>query len=121
VDKTEILNLSVMNQTSTFNVKVDNTYYNLDAVKQLTICGITFSLDKEVELKMNVESKVSKLSDALKGWSKRSLSIFGRNLVLKTFGLSQIIYTMQNTLYPPDVIKKNPENMLRLHLEQKTR
>lgn len=77
----------------------DNGNYELDCVKGLTICGRTFSNEKDLEYQNNVVKKINNLSNALNSWNKRSLSIFGRNLLLKTFGLSQVIYSMQNTVF----------------------
>lgn len=106
VDKTEILNLSSRNTTNSFNISCDGTAITLNAVESITICGIAFSNNHELEYNANVKNKVVKLEKALDSWRKRSLSIFGRNLILKTFGLSQILYSMQNTFFSNDTLQK---------------
>jgi hypothetical protein len=100
VDKTEILGLSHLTNTDPVNIRSSNGNYSIKFVDKVKICGITYSLDIDVELEHNVTDKISKMKAALRNWSKRGLSIFGRNLILKTFGLSQVIFTMQNTYYP---------------------
>jgi hypothetical protein len=42
----------------------------------------------------------------LKQWSKRKLSSEGKIIIAKTFGLSQIIYHLQNTTYEPKHLKE---------------
>jgi hypothetical protein len=70
--------------------------YTINCVDKLTICGRTFSCNPSIEYESNVTNKIKNCENALKSWSKRALSIFGRNIILKTFGLSQLIYSMQN-------------------------
>jgi len=42
----------------------------------------------------------------LKAWERPNLSVEGRILVAQTFGISQIIYQMQNTYLEPNHIKE---------------
>ena len=48
-----------------------------------------------MEYQLNVHEKIKKLSYKIKLWSNRHLTIEGKVLIVKTFGLSQIIYNMQ--------------------------
>jgi hypothetical protein len=95
VDKTEILNLCQFNTDEIISVEQSD----IKLAKEVTICGKTFSVDDKIEHDKNVSNKIEKLTKALSLWGRRSLSIFGRNLVLKTFGLSQIIYSMQSSSF----------------------
>ncbi len=99
VDKTEIMNLksSVVDESIILDGTSEQTIIRFTS--NVTICGKFFSLDCNAEHSHNVLAKIDKLSKALSAWSKRSLSIFGRNLILKTFGLSQLIYSMQNSVF----------------------
>ena len=47
----------------------------------------------------NVTNKIGmkKLDTILKSWKKRHLTMFGKIIVLKTLGLSQLIFSVQNT------------------------
>jgi hypothetical protein len=101
-DKTEFLNLNAKSDIKEVNFHYDNSSQCIKTVPSIKICGITFSLDNTLEFDSNVKSKIQNLSNALSSWNKRNLSIFGRNLILKTFGLSQLIYSMQNTSFPQD-------------------
>jgi hypothetical protein len=64
-------------------------------VKEIKICGIYFSADEVAEHNLNVKSKIRKMECKLKPWVKRGLTLEGRILIVKTFGLSQLIYNMQ--------------------------
>jgi hypothetical protein len=50
----------------------------------------------EEEHKLNVTEKIIKLTRNIKKWSPRNLTMEGKTLIVKTFGLSQIIYNMQS-------------------------
>jgi hypothetical protein len=99
VDKTEIINLKTNSSYSSFTINNYSNTYTINALDRIKICGVTFSTNSNIETNENILSKIDKLENALSGWRKRSLSIFGRNLILKTFGLSQLIYSMQNTSF----------------------
>lgn len=99
VDKTEILNLHNPEYGSEIIINTITGPSIIKTVKSLTICGKLFSLDLNLEYCTNVLSKIDKLEYALRSWAKRPLSIFGRNIIIKTFGLSQLIFMMQNTFF----------------------
>jgi hypothetical protein len=52
--------------------------------------------DSDEEYQLNVLEKIKKLSYKIKLWSQRHLTMEGKTLIVKTFGLSQIIYNMQS-------------------------
>ena len=54
----------------------------------------------------NVEEIAEKIDKKMKMWSKRNLSILGKILVVKTFGVSQIIFLMQSLFLNEAVFKK---------------
>jgi hypothetical protein len=99
VDKTEIMKLHDTNVSDTIQLDSPNGSVTVSYSESVTICGKTFSLDSSVEYKRNVSEKIGNLEKALASWNRRSLSIFGRNIILKTFGLSQLIYAMQNSYF----------------------
>jgi exonuclease III len=98
-DKTEVLNLSRITKKDKANLMYCNEKITIEFVKKIKVCGIVFSLDHEIERQENVQNKIDNMKTALGIWAKRNLSVFGRNLILKTFGLSQLIYSLQNTYF----------------------
>ena len=58
--------------------------------------GLLFQMDRDRMQTRNVDLVLTKVEDNLWKWSKRGLSTLGKILVLKTFGVSQIIYLMQS-------------------------
>jgi hypothetical protein len=97
VDKTEILNLnsSNINPKLIYNIKYLDIQYDLVAVSNLKICGLVYAGCSNDEYRKNVTEKINKLEMQLKKWMVRHLSLEGKILIVKTFGLSQLIYNMQ--------------------------
>ena len=73
-------------------VTTDKTF---DTVESIKICGITFSNNSVVAYNENVIDKIEKLEKQLIRWLARGLSVEGKILIVKTFGLSQMIYSLQ--------------------------
>jgi exonuclease III len=96
-DKTEILNLNTENPLPNLTYKVNylGESYDLVAVRSLKICGLIFSSCDDDEYLSNVQDKIVKLEGQLKKWMVRNLTLEGKILIVKTFGLSQLIYNMQ--------------------------
>ncbi len=99
VDKTEIMKLHDRSNSNRIQLNSPTGQVTVNFSDCVTICSKTFFLSEEVEYRNNVLAKIGNLEKALASWNKRSLSIFGRNIILKTFGLSQIIYAMQNSYF----------------------
>ena len=59
----------------------------------------------------NVDNVVQKLDKIFKAWSRRSLSILGKVLIVKTFGIAQIIYLMQSLVLKCEHFKKINANL----------
>jgi len=92
-DKTEILNLTEENKT--YRINYEGKSFNIDNVTKLKICGIYFCTSKSDEYQLNVLDKIEKLKINLRKWESRRLTLEGKSLILKTFGISQLIYSMQ--------------------------
>ena len=104
-DKTEILRLTnVEKKTYAFEYRGDK--HAISNVEKIKICGIYFSADSEVERQHNVDDKISKLECKLRPWIKRGLSLEGKILLVKTFGMSQLIYNMQCIEFSDSKIKE---------------
>jgi len=98
VQKTEILIMGAKEHVERgFNLESKNqpiTIYNQESVK---ICGITLSNNNEIAYKENVINKITKLEKQLDVWRMRNLTLQGKILIVKTFGISQLIYSFQST------------------------
>ena len=79
------------------------------------ILGIHFSHDKKGNDDLNFSLKLRKLQTKLDMWSARSLTLFGRVLITKTLGISQIIYSASNIEVPDtiaDTLKRKLFNFI---------
>jgi len=94
-DKTEILSLN-NNEQETFNIYYMNETIEINTVNKIKICGLYFCADLNEEYSLNVRDKITKLENKIKIWSHRHLTMEGKTLIVKTFGLSQLIYNMQS-------------------------
>ncbi len=93
-DKTEVLRLN-----STDKVEVSFEYNDqqmqIKTISKIKICGLYFCDENNEEYELNVIEKIKKLSYKIKLWMARNLTMEGKVLIIKTFGLSQLIYNMQ--------------------------
>ena len=92
--KTEILALhtdSILKYEVTYN----SVRLNIPTFSELKICGIWYSSSAEREYHLNISQKIEKLTHRIKLWKPRNLTFEGRSLIIKTFGLSQLIYGLQ--------------------------
>ena len=104
-DKTEILNLTHSNKHSTLAMYL-NSELSLSHKPDITICGNCLSLDPTVRYNANVTNKISKLSKQLNLWKGRQLTINGKMIIIKTFAISQLIFSSQfQAIHPKDVRK----------------
>jgi len=93
-DKTEIL---VMNSETVAEIEFqyNGSLYKIQTVEKMKICGLFYCTKQADEHNINVKEKIKKLSDKIRAWSHRHLTMEGKILIVKTFGLSQLIYNMQ--------------------------
>lgn len=104
-DKTEILRLKTR-ELETIPINIYGESFQIKTVDRIKICGKTYAMDPNIEHEENITKQITKLKGQLKMWEKRNLSTDGRILVAKTFGISQIIYQMQNTFLNKTTIKE---------------
>lgn len=97
-DKTEILSNSDIN----LNIEYMNQSINIKNTQEVKICGKVFSTQKDIETNQNINVKIAKLKKQLEIWSSRNLTVIGKILIVKKFGMSQLIFFMQNTQYTPE-------------------
>ena len=68
------------------------------------ILGIHFSYDEKGNNELNFSQKIRKLQTKLDMWSARDLTIFGRAMILKILGLSQLVYSASNLVVPQGTV-----------------
>ena len=91
-EKTEIFKLvhrfSAQNYSFTYRGQ-STTVTNLDRIK---VNGLELATDPEETHRANFESIKRKMDNQLAAWANRGLSLLGKILIYKTFGMSQLIY-----------------------------
>lgn len=100
-DKTEIIRFaSELRATDfraiSFDIRYLGVNYTIKTIKETKVNGIFLQQDEEALKHRNVENVREKIDAQFKRWSRRSLSTLGKILIVKTFGISQIIYLMQS-------------------------
>ena len=68
---------------------------SIQTVEKVKICGFFYATDLNEEYRQNVHEKIDKLSYKIKVWKGRNLTMEGKTLIVKMFGLLQLIYNMQ--------------------------
>ena len=91
-DKTEILNLSNSEKQSS-RASYLNNELTLNHKHEITICGNCISLDSSRCYETNITNKITKLRKQLNVWKGRQLSINGKMIIIKTFAISQLIFS----------------------------
>ena len=69
------------------------------------ILGIFFSYNIKENNELNYDKKIQKLKTKLDMWSSRDLTIFGRAMLTKTSGVSQLIYSASNLDAPKGIVE----------------
>ena len=69
------------------------------------ILGIYFSYNIKENNKLNFDKKIQKLQTKLDMWRSRDLTIFGRAMLIKTLGISQLIYSTSNLDAPKGIVE----------------
>jgi hypothetical protein len=104
-DKTEILNIKKWSPNETIEIDAYGQRVTIKMMEEIKICGKLFTLNSNL-ISNHIEGLLSKATNQMKAWNKRRLSTDGHILVSKTFGISQIIYHLQNTFLNPEQLKK---------------
>ena len=67
------------------------------------ILGIHFSYNGKGNKVFNFNHKVERLQTKLNMWSGRDLTLFGKVMIIKTLGLSKLIYSASNLVVPDGI------------------
>jgi hypothetical protein len=92
-DKTEIINS--IDNTMLYNIQYNGNMVPITPLDSIIICGIKFSNNENDEYEYNVCRRINEMESQLKKWVCRNLTLNGRNIIAKTFGMSQLIYSFQ--------------------------
>jgi hypothetical protein len=77
-----------------YKIKYMGEIHEIGGSEVVKINGVIFNADLREMREKNFQLKVEKITSMLAGWRARQLSLLGRILIHKTFGLSQVIYTL---------------------------
>jgi len=86
------------------------------------ILGIHFSYDGKGNNELNFNQKIRKLQTKLDMWSSRDLTLIGRTMILKSLGLSQLVYSASILVDPlgtVDLVKTKAFKFLWRHKKDK--
>jgi len=89
-DKTEILD----GNESQFRICYSGEHYLIKGAKSVKINGVYFNKDLVQMKNDNFIHLTNKIENMLTGWRARNLSLLGKILIYKTFGMSQVIYIL---------------------------
>ena len=74
-----------------------------DPIKAL---GIFFSYDENKTNELNFAEKIRNLEKTLNRWKRRKLTLYGKINIVKTLGLSKLIYSASVLVIPEHFIKQ---------------
>ncbi len=83
------------------NEDVGDIVWSTEPIKAL---GVFFGHDKILIESKNWDAKVKQLRDTLQVWQKRNLTMFGRITIVKTLGLSKLLYNASVLPVPTGVV-----------------
>ena len=67
--------------------------------------GIYIGRDKEISMQKNFWDKITRMKKQFNIWGGRNLTMFGKVLISKTFGISNLVYSISMTETPNSVIE----------------
>jgi len=96
-DKTEVLRVGPHQNEpeSEIHVTYGQKTYLIQTSKQMVVCGVSHPMDSPESYIHNISNKIAKMKQLLNSWRCRSLTLIGKILITKVFGLSQLIYFLQ--------------------------
>ena len=89
-----------------FKERLDNIFNRelQSTIKPVKVLGIYISNSDEDVIEANFKPNIKKLKAILNQWKRRKLSLIGKILILKTFGISQFIYLSNLISFPKKYI-----------------
>ena len=95
--KTELLRFKsgMAREAANFNVDYLNKRHRLETAERVKINGIYLQQNHAQMKESNLDSVRRRIEENCAKWSRRRLCLLGKILILKCFGISQVIYLMQ--------------------------
>ncbi len=100
-DKTELMPLGCSNKDDPSLIKLG---YKI--VTEMKITGEMFTYDEDVKINKNFSTTLSNIEKMFNIWKQRNLSIIGKIQIIKTFGMSQLIFITNMINIPMNIIKR---------------
>jgi hypothetical protein len=100
-DKTELMALGISNKDDHSLIKLG---YKI--VTEMKITGVIFTYDEDVFINKNFSITVSNMDTMFNIWKQRNLSIIGKIQIIKTSGISQLLFITNMTNIPINIIKQ---------------
>ena len=72
----------------------------------IKILGVFISNDMDLAIDLNLKERINTIRSVNNNWKKRNLTLIGRNVVLKTFIISQFQYVLSAIHIPEKYIKE---------------
>lgn len=94
-DKTEVIRIGNRIEEISLTFNYLNKSYTVKTVGCIKVCGVYYCNDASEEYDLNILEKIERLEIQLKKWMCRGLTTEGKILIIKTYGLSQLIYNLQ--------------------------
>jgi len=73
---------------------------------KVKILGILFTYDTDLMWSLNYDDKIKKLGCIINLWKQRDLSPIGKVTIMKSYGLSQLLYTSSMISMPESIQKR---------------
>ena len=102
----------LLNFNKSFALSTNGTAWNVDNNQLqfkdvVKILGVYFSNAKSAsEIELNWTIRIDNIHKIFSKWSRRDLSIIGKLHVIKTFGLSQLVFIMQSVGIPKHFLEE---------------
>ena len=99
-DKTELMPLGISDKNDT---ALTNLGYKI--VSEMKVTGAVFTYDEAIFRNKNFSIPLSKIKKSFDMWKQRNLSILGKIQIIKTYGISQLIFITNMLSVPTDILK----------------
>ena len=91
-DKTEIFKICQTHQPQRYSFRYCGKNEMIETAEQIKINGVHIHVSPETTREINFTSILEKMKTQHSAWANRHLTVLGKILIHKTFGLSQLIY-----------------------------
>lgn len=82
------------------------------SIGPISYLGVSFTNNRKDLFELNYPPKLSRLKNSLRSWSVRDMTPIGRNIITKSFGLSQLVFLFLVLPSPPLTFIKEVEKAI---------